>query len=446
MPWLLLAGCVATAASPQASAKDLWHLYQVAQRHNGNWAGQQYDYLANQKNEIFALGDMLPQVGLQGSVKHNQFYPKDDNLGDSGNSSNSGSSGSSGNTVTQLGVGLRQALFRADKWAAYEKSVLASQANDIQLLQQHQQLIEQISKAYLYVLRTQAMTESLGAEYQALKAQDAMMQARLAQGVAARVDTEETRARLESVKAGLANNEVAIVNAKQQLALLVGQPINDIDGLKLPPNLDLVATESIDSWLQQAQRHNLDIQLAQTQVAIANKQVDFLKANVYPRVDLVGNVSYQDYSHNSPAAVDGSNYSIGVEVDFPFYTGGRTRAGIEQGNLQAQAAYSRLSYVYQAAMTQTSQAYLNVVAHKATIGAQQVAVDANRRVAEASKTGYDLGMRSMVDTLLAERQYHAAKRDLINAYFDYLSAYIDLQKATGNLNDSTVKVLDNQLL
>ena len=280
MPWLLLAGCVATAASPQASAKDLWHLYQVAQRHNGNWAGQQYDYLANQKNEIFALGDMLPQVGLQGSVKHNQFYPKDDNLGDSGNSSNSGSGGSSGNTVTQVGVGLRQALFRADKWAAYEKSVLASQANDIQLLQQHQQLIEQISKAYLYVLRTQAMTESLGAEYQALKAQDAMMQARLAQGVAARVDTEETRARLESVKAGLANNEVAIVNAKQQLALLVGQPINDIDGLKLPPNLDLVATKSIDSWLQQAQRHNLDIQLAQTQVAIANKQVDFLKANV----------------------------------------------------------------------------------------------------------------------------------------------------------------------
>ena len=76
MPWLLLAGCVATAASPQASAKDLWHLYQVAQRHNGNWAGQQYDYLANQKNEIFALGDMLPQVGLQGSVKHNQFIPK----------------------------------------------------------------------------------------------------------------------------------------------------------------------------------------------------------------------------------------------------------------------------------------------------------------------------------------------------------------------------------
>ena len=198
--------------------------------------------------------------------------------------------------------------------------------------------------------------------------------------------------------------------------------------------------------MQQSQNNNLDIQLAQTQVAIANKQVDYLKANLYPRVDLVGNVGWQDYTHNNQSAIGGTNYSFGVEVDFPFYTGGRTRAGVEQGNLQAQAAKSRLAYVYQAAMTQTSQAYLNLVAQRATIKAQQVAVDANRRVAQASKTGYDLGVRSMVDTLLAERQYHAAKRDLINAYFDYLNAYIDLQKAAGNLTDDTVKVLDNQLI
>ena len=80
-------------------------------------------------------------------------------------------------------------MFRADKWANYEKAVLAGQANDIQLLQQHQQLIEQISKAYLNVLRAEAMTDSLNAEFTALKAQNDMMQARLAQGVAARVDT-----------------------------------------------------------------------------------------------------------------------------------------------------------------------------------------------------------------------------------------------------------------
>ena len=51
----------------------------------------------------------------------------------------------------------------------------------------------------------------------------------------------------------------------------------------------------------------------------------------------------------------------------------------------------------------------------------------------------------MVDNLLAQRQYYSAKRELITAYFNYLNAYVDLQKATGNLNEKTVQVVDNQL-
>lgn len=416
-----------------AHAKDLWELYQSAQHSNANWQAQQYDHLANQKNEALVKGDLFPQVGLQGSVKRNHFYPNSDNIPDAGSG------------VSQLGVGFRQALFRADKWAIFEKAQLASLANDLQLEQQRQTLTEQIIKAYLGALQAEAMTDSLNAEYTAIKAQDAMMQARLQQGVVARVDTEETRARLESVKALLANNDVAILNAKQQLSLLTGQPIEKLDKLKLPPDLDLVNAKSIDDWLKVTQNNNLDIQLAQTQMAIANKQVDFLKSNLYPRVDLVGNVGWQDYTNNSPSNIDGTNYSVGVEVELPLWTGGRTKIGLQQGQLQANASESRLKFVYQNAMTQTSRAYLNVMAQKATINAQQSAVFANAKVAQASKVGYDLGVRSMVDTLLAESQYRTAERQLITAYFDYLNAYVDLQKATGQLNEDTVKVIDGQL-
>ncbi len=226
---------------------------------------------------------------------------------------------------------------------------------------------------------------------------------------------------------------------------MTGQPINDLDQLKQPINTELVAASSIESWLTQAQTNNIDVQLAQTNLAIANKQVDFLKANLYPKVDLVGNVGWQTNTNNGPTYADGTNYSIGMEMDWPLYTGGRTSAGLDQGRLQAQASQSRLAYVYQVAMTQASQAYLNLVGQKATIKAQQTAVEANAKVAQASKVGYDLGVRSMVDTLLAERQYYAARRDLISAYFDYLNAYVDLQKASGNLSANTVRVIDSLL-
>lgn len=425
-------GCVflTIGLSTSVYAESLWQLYQSAQRYNGRWASQQYDYLANAVNEDLAKGDLLPQIGLQAGIKRNHFYPENDNIPDMGSQ------------TSQIGVGLRQALFRADKWATLEKAKISQDINEIQLLQQQQTLAEQVIKAYFGVLQAQAMTESLTAEYTALKAQNDMMQARLQQGVVARVDTEETYAQLQSVQALLANNDVAILNAKQQLSLLTGKVIDEISPLKTDFKADLVAEKSLENYLNIAQQQNFDLLLAQAQVALAHKNQDYLKSNLYPKVDLVADVGWQDTDNNALLTSNGTNYGIGVELELPLYTGGRTLKGLQQGAYQTESAISQLRFANQSVMTQTSQAYLNLVAQKATITAQQTAVNANQKVATATQTGYDLGVRSMVDTLLAQRQYHNAKRQLITAYFDYLTAYVDLQKATGQLNNDTVQRLN----
>lgn len=454
---VLLTLVLSMSASIAAQAQDLWDLYQVAQRKNSNWAGQQYDYLANQQNENLALSELLPQVGLQGKVQYDHFDPTHDTgnpLTTPTNPNNPPSSAiqfssAADSVMQQLGVGLRQPLFRLDRWKNYEKAKIASGINDIQLLQQHQAFTEQLIKSYLAVLQAQAMTESLNAEYTALKAQDNMMQARLAQGVVARVDTEETRASLENVRALLANNDVAILNAKQQLSLLTGQPIEQLDTLKQPFHTDLVTANSIDDWLAKAQSNNLDIQLTQANVLLAKKQQQLLHANRYPQLDLVGNVGYQKKDTEDDDAIssmsNGTNYSVGIELNVPLYTGGRINRSEQQAAYQTDAAIQRAAFAQHTVITQTSQAYLNLMAQKATIAARHTAVEANAKVEQASKVGYDLGVRSMVDTLLAQRQYYAAKRDLITAYFNYLTAYVDLQKATGNLSNETVKAIDNLL-
>ena len=77
-----------------------------------------------------------------------------------------------------------------------------------------------------------------------------------------------------------------------------------------------MASQSIDNWMQQSQNNNLDIPVSTNPSGDCNKQVDYLKANIYPRVDLVGNVGWQDYTHNNQSAIDGTNYSFGVEDGF----------------------------------------------------------------------------------------------------------------------------------
>lgn len=414
--------------SQNAFCQDLAELYQSAQQNNQYWLAQQFDYLGKSIDKTLAFGDLLPQVGLQGNVKYTHFEPQHQ--------------ADSQSRISQLGIGLRQALWRSDKVQTLAKANFAQDIHDITLLKQRQQLAEQVVKAYLAVLKAQAMTESLQVEYTALQAQHDMMQARLAQGVVAKVDTEETYARLQSVYALIANNDVAILTAKQQLALLTGEMVEHIRPLKSDLNTDLVAPKSLQQYLEIAKTDNLDLQLAQTQVNLARANQNYLKSHLYPKVDFVADIGWQENSHHHFNASNGVNYGVGVELQLPLYTGGRTLKGLEQGAYQTESTISQLTFTYQQVMTKTSQAYLNVMAQKTTITAQQTAVKANAQVANASQTGYDLGVRSMVDSLLAQRQYHNAKRELINAYFDYLNAYVDLQVATGQLNDKTIQKIN----
>lgn len=420
------------ATTSTTSAHNLLTLYQQAQQHNQHWASQQYDYLANRVNEDLARGDLLPQIGLQGSVKQNHFYPTSNGIANSHA------------TTSQVGIGLRQALFRSDKQQTLAKAEVSQDIFEIQLLKQQQQLAEQVVRAYLSVLKAEAMDESLQMEYTALKTQHDMMQARLAQGVVAQVDTKEAFAQLQNVQALLANNDVAILNAKQQLSLLTNASIDKISPLKDELDTNLVEPKSLELYLNLAKEENFDILLAKHQVMLAQANQNYLKSHLYPKVDLVADVAWQDNNHPALANNKGVNYGIGIELELPLYTGGRTLKGLQQGAFQAESAMSQLKFAYQQVMTQTSQAYLNVMAQKTTITAQRIAVNANQQVAIATQTGYDLGMRSMVDTLLAQRQFYNAKRQLINAYFDYLNAYVDLQIATGQLNDNIEKM--NNLL
>lgn len=415
--------------SNTAFCQNLSQLYQSAQHSNQNWLGQQYDYLGKSIDESLALGDLLPQIGLQGGVKQNHFYPNNRQPNQH-------------STSSQVGIGLRQALLRYDKTQNLQKAKIAQDIHEITLLKQRQQLAEQVLKAYLAVLKNQAIADSLQVEYTALKAQHDMMQARLEQGVVARVDTQESHARLQTVQALLVNNDVAILTAKQQLSLLTGQVIDEIAPLKTPLNTELVAPKSLEQYLNLAKNNNFDLQLAQQQVMLARANQNYLKSHLLPKLDLVADIGWQDSTNNTGA--NGVNYGVGVELQLPLYTGGRTLKGLEQGAYQTESVISQLNFVQQQIITQTSQAYLNVMAQKNTISAQQVAVNANEQVANASKTGYELGVRSMVDNLLAQRQYHNAKRELIVAYFDYLYAYADLQIATGQLSDS-IETINNLL-
>ena len=64
---------------------------------------------------------------------------------------------------------------------------------------------------------------------------------------------------------------------------------------------------------------------------------------------------------------------------------------------------------------------------------------------EATKVGYEVGTRNIVDLLQAEKNLYSAERNLSNAKYDYLITTLRLHLAAGTLSPENLIEINNLL-
>jgi len=64
---------------------------------------------------------------------------------------------------------------------------------------------------------------------------------------------------------------------------------------------------------------------------------------------------------------------------------------------------------------------------------------------ESTKLGRDVGVRTSVDVLNAEQQLFSTRRDLAQAYYNYLISSLQLEAAAGTLDEEDVARINQSL-
>ena len=64
---------------------------------------------------------------------------------------------------------------------------------------------------------------------------------------------------------------------------------------------------------------------------------------------------------------------------------------------------------------------------------------------DATRAGYEVGTRNIVEVLDAERNYYVALRDFANARYDYVINTLNLKQAAGTLSPQDLVDLNNWL-
>ena len=250
-------------------------------------------------------------------------------------------------------------------------------------------------------------------------------------GEAAKTDMLETQAKLDVAEAILLEAQDNLQNARTTLAGIVGAEITTLDSLKEDFSVSRLIQGDLNEWKTIAEKNSPEITAAQLNLEIAEQEIAKSRAGHAPRVDLNASYSHGKSETVTTQTQDNNIRSIGFQVVIPIYSGGSASAVSKQAVAQKDRAKSDLDGARIKVMNELQKQFNAVRVGAIKVEAFQRSVASAQTLVEATRQSIKGGMRINLDLLNAQQQLVTAKRDLAQARYNYLSAFLRLKVAAG---------------
>lgn len=433
----LLSGLVGLMVAQPALSINLMETYEKALSYDSGIAAAEASFEAQKAASDVTRSVLLPQVGAFGEANYIDVEgPNQDN------------------SYRELayGVQLTQPLFRADAWFDYDASKFQTESARADYNLAQQQLILDVATAYFNVLRARDTVITTRAAEAAIQRQYEQAQERFDVGLIAITEVYEARATYDDTRSQriVAENQLNI--AQEQVARLTGEFPEEIENLR--QNFPLGRPEPMDpsAWEATALDQNWSVQSALYDLNVSEANLKSAKAGHSPTLDLTASYGKTKTDGlEDPSAFqaqrDGTTTQgvIGVTLNVPLYTGGGTQAGVRQRRSLVTVAEQSLKTVRRDVRVNTRSLFLTVNNNIETASALEQTIVSRRSALDATRAGYEVGTRNIVEVLDAERAYYVALRDYANSRYDYVINTLQLKQAAGTLSPQDLVALNNWL-
>lgn len=433
----LLSGLIGLLAAQPALSMDLVETYEKALSYDSGIATARATFEAQQAASDVSRSNLLPQIGAFGEASHTDV---------------DGPSQDAAYKTYAYGVELTQPLFRADTWFNYDSSKFQTEAAQAEYNLAQQQLILDVATAYFNVLRAADTLTTARATEAAIQRQYEQAQERFDVGLIAITEVYEARASYDDSKSQRIAAESDLDIAREQLARLTGEYTEDLNNLRR--NFPLGRPEPMDpsAWENTALSQNWQIQSALYDLNTSEANLKSAKAGHLPTLDL--NASYGNTEIDGleqPTLTQGQRDGtttegrIALTLNVPLYMGGGTQAGVRQQRSQVTVAEQSLETVRRDVRVNTRSLFRTVNTNIESASALEQTIISRRSALDATRAGYEVGTRNIVEVLDAERNYYVALRDFANARYDYVINTLNLKQAAGTLSPQDLVDLNNWL-
>ena len=315
-----------------------------------------------------------------------------------------------------------------------------------------QDLILRVAHAYFDVLLAQFTIELTESQKKAVVEPLAQAKRNFEVGVATITDTNEAQAKYDQIVAQEIAARNDYDNKVTALRAIIGRYAQGVEARRSRASCPSRPTPTTCSTGSTVAHATISTSGSPRRTTTSRRcEIDQAKAGHYPTLDLVAS-----YNHaNSSGARDqprrhqllDDTGTIGVQLAVPLYQGGfvdstrarrRSRCRTRRGRISRPRGARRFTL---AQTGYTGVASARGVGQGVRAGAR---VGRSRRY-QSNKLGQEVGVRTNLDVLNVQQNVYSTRRDLAQAYFNYLIGALRLKAAVGTLTDRTSRTINRQL-
>jgi outer membrane protein len=438
----LIIAIASAVTSVNAQADDLLTIYQQALLNDPVVLKAQAQFKVVQEDIEQARAVLLPQINFTGSYSD-------------GERESYGSLGKSTTEFTSLGYGasLNMQIYHHDSWLRLDNAEKSAHQSDLIYQVAKQDLITRVAKAYFDLLSTKDDLVFATAEKDAIARQLEQTKQRFSVGLTAITDVYEAQAKYDNAVTEEIRAENAIFQAEEELRVITNYYPQNVSTLNTARFSTVVPTpSSADEWQKTAEAKNLDLIASKVSIDIAKDSINIARAGHYPTLDLGANYNSNDderksdnplLSSNDPALND---YSIGLQLNVPIYSGGAIESSVRQAQSRFVSASQDLSLTHRGVVRTTRNAYNTVIAAISAIKAFEQSVLSAQKALEATEAGFEVGTRTIVDVLDSTQNLYNAKRNLSTTRYAYIQNVLLLKRAAGTITDADITAINSGLI
>lgn len=429
----------AAMAAPAAQAADLLTIARDALENNAELSAARSQTGSAEAGRDVERADFLPQVDASADVTHSRTY-------ESRTSPRQPGELSGDDNVNGVGLTLQatQALFSAIDAREVERSEREIDQQLYSLAATEQGVLIEVASAYFEILRAHEVLEARRAQERAINRQLEQAREQFEVGLIAVTEVEEAKAAFDQARAVRIAAESDLQVRFEALERLTGQRYDSIDALGEEMEIAPPSPAERDDWVEMAVQNNPLVLASQAGVEVSRSAVEVARAGRLPRLNAFASYNYSD---NDAEGVEGydSSSQVGLEASLPLYSGGRTSASIRQNTYRLESSQYDFEDQRRSTIQNVRSSYTRVTNDVSTVEARAQAIVSNQSALDATRAGYEVGTRNIVDVLNAEQNLYDAIADHASARYDYVINLLTLRQQAGTLDEEAVAEVNGWL-